>query len=364
MTKNPVNLIMLRGKWGHMADVSGFDPLCSSIDRHMLSCTQSVHAQDWSILSRLAKRIGFSKLFDSPPAPSPFVTAGQELAGKTILRLALRDKSASILLPAGEDQYGGVLSQAPASVRGRLVVCFHQPPSWMRLHWRDFSTLDGLKAIVCLCRHQQEYFAGITSTPTILIRHGVRHDFFEPSEDNKITPPRLLFVGQWLRDFETLASSMHEIWRKCPGIELDCVIPRHSRENPVLLKLARNPNVRWHAGILPEELRELYQKATLLFLPLVDAVANNAIVESLACGLPIVSTDVGGIREYVPEGGAVLCPPGDPYIHSMSALELLHNDAWRRQASAICRQFAVENLDWINISRDLLKELGLCSRMQ
>ena len=36
-----------------------------------------------------------------------------------------------------------------------------------------------------------------------------------------------------------------------------------------------------------------------------DSGANNAIVESLACGLPVITTDVGGIRDY---GGGTIYP--------------------------------------------------------
>ena len=36
-----------------------------------------------------------------------------------------------------------------------------------------------------------------------------------------------------------------------------------------------------------------------------ESGANTAVVESLACGLPIVTTDVGGIRNY---GGNDLFP--------------------------------------------------------
>jgi glycosyltransferase involved in cell wall biosynthesis len=36
------------------------------------------------------------------------------------------------------------------------------------------------------------------------------------------------------------------------------------------------------------------------------------ILEAMAAGLPIITTDVGGIPEVLPKGSAWLCPPGDP----------------------------------------------------
>jgi glycosyltransferase involved in cell wall biosynthesis len=37
----------------------------------------------------------------------------------------------------------------------------------------------------------------------------------------------------------------------------------------------------------------LYQHASLLFLPLIEATANNAVVESFACGLAVISSAIG-----------------------------------------------------------------------
>src|SRR5206468_1323783 len=111
-------------------------------------------------------------------------------------------------MSAGENQYGGVFSSAAPEIRSRLVVCFHQPPSWWRLHWRDVSLLNGLKAIVCLCQEQQDYFTALSSTPVIILRHGVLHDFFTPEFDRLPGSPRLLFVGHWLRDLDVLEMAM------------------------------------------------------------------------------------------------------------------------------------------------------------
>ncbi|MCZ1008118.1 glycosyltransferase [Streptomyces lydicus] len=43
-----------------------------------------------------------------------------------------------------------------------------------------------------------------------------------------------------------------------------------------------------------------------------DATANNALLEALACGTPVVATDTGGISYYTGHGpAALLTPPGD-----------------------------------------------------
>lgn len=336
---------------------SGIDPLFSALERQARGGVQNffvpqepgaVNRGRFSLRGRLRRL-----LTSSGPAapksdnPSPFVAARHEIMGAEVIRYAKRHPEALILLSAGENQFSGNFVAADKALRSRIVVCLHQPPSWLRLHWRNFSALAGLGAIICLAREQREFIAGACPSPTILIPFGVDHDFFKPAEKrNAERSSRLLFVGNWLRDFETLAEAMKRVWHERPQVALDCVIPHGYRSHPALLRLARDLRVQWHAGISSEALRDLYQQAALLFLPLIDAVANNSIVEALASGLPIVTTNVGGTADYVPEAAGQLCPPDDADAHARAVLGWLGDRARLDKASAAGRQFAKDHLDW------------------
>jgi glycosyltransferase involved in cell wall biosynthesis len=260
-----------------------------------------------------------------------------------------------LLLPVAEEEFTVDFAAAPDKVKERLFICFHQPPGAFRLNWKRFEDLDSLAGIFCLGEAQASYFRSVSRSPVHLIRHGVRHDFFRPSNDSSLRKgKRLLFVGQWLRDFATLADSMELIWSWRPDVHLDCVIPCHARNTEPLRRLGMDARVTWYAELTNEELRDLYQAADLLFLPLLDAVANNSVLEALASGLPVISTDIGGIAEYVPSGAGQLCQSRDARSHAAAVVSWLDNKARRAEAEGIARSCAVENFDWGKIGKQLV----------
>jgi glycosyltransferase involved in cell wall biosynthesis len=104
--------------------------------------------------------------------------------------------------------------------------------------------------------------------------------------------------------------------------------------------------VVFHAGLSDEELRDLYRRSTLLLLPMLDATANNAILEAQACGTPIVSTDIGGVASYVDSSFADLLPVGDVegLVDAVVTLVESRDELERRGRAA--RDHAVQHLSW------------------
>ena len=73
----------------------------------------------------------------------------------------------------------------------------------------------------------------------------------------------------------------------------------------------------------------------------------NVVLEAMACGLPIVATDVGGLREYVtPPANGLLTPRGDASAFAAALLTYLDDDARARETGRRNRHDAVTRFSW------------------
>jgi glycosyltransferase involved in cell wall biosynthesis len=87
--------------------------------------------------------------------------------------------------------------------------------------------------------------------------------------------------------------------------------------------LARGADVRFLGNRPHAELPALLAAADVMVLPTVSEGLANVWVEALACGTPVVTSDVGGAREVVdrPEAGRLV--PRDPVAIAEAVRELL-----------------------------------------
>ena len=344
-----------------MASVSGFDPLFAELATIEGDRCKSVFVQPNNPSSSFLRRVARKFLPKSREAldgnhPGFFVEPRHALAAHEVLQFARANSAATVVMSVSENQLSREFSEAEVSVRKRTVLCVHQPPAYLKLHWRDFSVFNDLRAVVCVCNEQKAFFETICNSPVYAIKLGVRSDFFKPVATRALPSRRVLFVGHWLRDFDLLHRTMQLVWERDPGVMLDCVVPRHVRSHPALFRLAQHSQVHWHCNIDAEQLLNLYQNAAVLLQTLIDSTSNCAVVEAMACGLPIVATNVGGIIDYLPSSLGALCPVEDAQTHADMVLHwLASNDEQDVQAR---RQWVVNELCFSKIAKQLLESLA------
>jgi glycosyltransferase involved in cell wall biosynthesis len=227
------------------------------------------------------------------------------------------------------------------------IATIHIPPAgWSPLMKQCLTQLPA--AIVLYSRDIPYFESRIGKDRVKFIHHGVDTEFFRPGNEKfpRQGGRRLIFAGQYLRNMAMLGRVVQKLLKSHPELEIDFVIPIHALATDGLRELTSLESITWHSAIADEELLRLYQNAYLMLLPMNDSGANNSVVEALACGLPIVTTAVGGIRDY---GGGSLFPvvANDDDEAMLSLIErYLKEPDWRDSVSRSVRTFASEKLPW------------------
>jgi glycosyltransferase involved in cell wall biosynthesis len=227
-------------------------------------------------------------------------------------------------------------------VRPVLLATFHQPPSVLK-GMINAELLESFDGVIALCDTQREFLQRYVGPRRVfLIPHGVDTQFFHPPSADFLPPAgdalRLLLVGHWLRDLGTAFAAIKLIVDSGLKVDLTVISPRFPATTRDCVCVVRS-------GISDEALREAYWSADLLFLPLIDATANNAVLEAMACGLAVVSTDVGGVKEAVRDDAGLLCPPGDARALADAVIKLAR-DPERRRGMGHAGSKRAQTLDW------------------
>ncbi|MCY4170593.1 MAG: N-acetyl-alpha-D-glucosaminyl L-malate synthase BshA [Bacteroidetes bacterium] len=95
-----------------------------------------------------------------------------------------------------------------------------------------------------------------------------------------------------------------------------------------------------------DPIQEILSISDLFLLTSGSEAFGLAPLEAMACNVPVVCSDIGGLPELVNDSGAgYLCPVGDIDAFSKSSIEILTNDQLRAQMSKHARDYVVTNYD-------------------
>lgn len=196
--------------------------------------------------------------------------------------------------------------------------------------------------------------------PMEVVYNGVDVDRFRPVEDP--TSPRralglpesgigLCFVGRLVRDkgifelldaFETLCVRHPDLWLAFVGPgplapEMERRIQDRDLGGRVVL-----------AGARPaDEVADYLAAADMLVLPSYAEGLPNVVLEAMACGRPVVATDVGGTSEALVDGiTGLLVPPRDADALGQALERLVSDRAMRARMGQAGRRRACEAFGW------------------
>ncbi len=350
-------IFWLRRRFNWMGKHSGYDQLCESMSTLLphdtyKSVWQNLGQPQKKILRSIVERVG--KKAKGSPIYALDSTAAEI---KTIFK-SLQWHPDLIHVTYVEDQLG-ILPNWKDRLSCKIIGTSHQPAGWWRLLHKHPKSITNLDALIVVGNREVSYFEQYLPGRVFFIPHGVDTNFFCPSDDNQNNKEsiRCIFSGKHLRDLDTLAAVIEKVLLQNPHIHFDILLTQKNRIQTAskLISLARHEQVHWYGGISDNRLRKLYQNASMLVLPILDCTANNALVEAISCGLPVISNDVGGLRDYTKDDFAELLDIGDIDGFVNAILQLAENREEQIKRSKAARNFAETYLNWTHIANKTLE---------
>ncbi len=158
----------------------------------------------------------------------------------------------------------------------------------------------------------------------------------------------IVFIGRLdpIKDVPTLVRAM----AKLPGARLDIYgegsdRPRIEAE---ISQLKLNDSIMLHGAIVRSQ--AVLQRAGMLILPSLAEGFGLVLIEAMASGVPVVATDVAGIRDVVRNGQTgLLCPARNPDALAAATQSIINDADLRQRLVTAARSDVAARFTWSKV---------------
>lgn len=135
---------------------------------------------------------------------------------------------------------------------------------------------------------------GISPDKIRIVPYGVDLEFFNKSNESIQSDIfRILFVGEI--SFRKGCHYLLDAWSQMKPKKAELILIGHiEKEFEIYLNKYKGNNTRIISYISQSDLKEYYQSASLFILPSLAEGSARVIYEAMACGLPVIYTDMSG----------------------------------------------------------------------
>jgi len=211
---------------------------------------------------------------------------------------------------------------------------------------------------------------GITKEKIHVIYNGVDIQKFKPRPNKTelrhqfdLEPNKkiVLFVGRLYhrKGLETLLRSIPPVLKEFSNVTFAISGTGFKEKEQSLRNLAKELNIKNYVkflGYVPDEkLPELYSASDIFVLPAIYENFPFAILEAQSTALPVISTNVGGIPEFLENGkNGFVIEPGNEQELTQKLLTLLKNAELAKKMGDLGRELIVQNLSWKIITNQVV----------
>ena len=184
-----------------------------------------------------------------------------------------------------------------------------------------------------------------------IIYNGIDPEIFKPGPkpDHLKGIPTVVAVARIfeLKDVLTMIKSCAVVKRSIPEIRYivygdDNAVPEYTKS---CLELIEELDLQENFKLMgnrsnPEE---LFLEGDISILTSISEGFPYTVIESMACGVPVVSTDVGGVKEALDDSSGFTCKPKDAEDIGSKVVKLLKDENLRKEMAVNARNRVLEN---------------------
>ena len=236
---------------------------------------------------------------------------------------------------------------------------------------RMLERSNRLIAVSGFTRRELHRFYKIDESKIRVVHNGVDINKFKPALDKRKVKQELGFhpediiilsVGRLYarKGLFTLIESMPKVVKRFKNAKFVISGKGQSNEMKKLITHATQLGVKDNiifTGYFPDKkLPKLYQAADVFAFSTFYEHHPFAVLEAMSTGLPVVTTNVGGIPETIDNGkNGYLCQPFNPRKFSDGILSFLEHPAEASETAIQARKTIEKRFDWLLIVQKVLK---------
>lgn len=158
--------------------------------------------------------------------------------------------------------------------------------------------------VLVLNNSSKEYVDGLSNTETAIMPNFISANFISHGKIINNSIKRIVYVGQ-VRKSKGI-DSIIEVAKNNKGIEFDLVGPLTSEYDEAALSSIEN--IVLHGAQNKEYIKNILDNADLFLFPTKSEGFSLALLEAMARGLPVITTDVGANKDMIEDKGGVIVP--------------------------------------------------------
>jgi glycosyltransferase involved in cell wall biosynthesis len=188
------------------------------------------------------------------------------------------------------------------------------------------------------------------------IPFGVDTDVFKPARlKERSEECEILYAGSLypLKGVHDLIRAIANVRKH--GLKANLTIVGEGQQKEALTALTRALGIEEHVkfeGFVPySNMPQYYKRCEVFCFPTLGEPFGKAVIEAMACGKPVIATNVGGTAEIIQDKvDGLLVPPSNPEAIALQITRLVEDKNERRRLGERARETAVNRFSWSTIA--------------